>query len=140
MNFNGQNVRAGNEIRRGDYEREESAFVRADDVCRSQCVISDRPGGHIVAEHLAAIEINDRAVVTNEREREIGDVSGGIGNVEGAAKISGDVLVVGVGAVVKESGFVAIAVTELGRADSPGGIIEGGCAPAGALVGTVIEV
>src|SRR5205085_2682741 len=98
-------------------------FIRASDGRGGEGGRGDRAGGHVVAIDLFAVEVNDGAVVANEPQRERGN-GGRVGDAEALAEVGGDELVVGVGSVGDDGGFVAVAVAELGGAGFPGGIVE----------------
>ena len=75
MEFHGQDVRAAEEICGGKRNSIENGSV-TDGRCR-QCGIGDRTAGHIIAIGFQAIEVEDRAIVDGqvERQRGVGRIS-----------------------------------------------------------------
>ena len=70
-------------------------------------------GRHIHPEYFRSVEINHRTVVHHQLQRH-GDVLRRVGDKKGAAKISGDVLLLRIGPEADQCAFVRVTVAELG--------------------------
>ena len=139
MDLHGQHIRALRQKRRADAGLVKRAFVRAPDRDGRQRGGGDGSCRQVVPVHLCAVQVHDHAIVANNSKGQAGE-PGRVGDIEGTPEIGGDVLVVRVGTVADDGGLPAIAIPELGRTGSPGGIIERRSHPRRAEVRPGIEV
>src|SRR5688572_9753091 len=131
MEFDGDSVRARNQETRTELDRERSIAVVGESY-EGERVVSDRPGGHVIAKDFDAIEINHSAVIAPKLHRQAGN-TGGIGDHEHAPEIGGDQRrPVGGGELTYDRGLVAIAETEFRGAVAPADSIEQASHPIGA--------
>ena len=137
MNLDGQGVVAADQGADRDGVSKERDFVGVIDRSRGASGIGHHPSRHVRTGDFQAVEIDDCAVVTAHLESET-DILAGVGDAEGSAEVGGDEAVAGWAAV--DGGGHGIAVAEGCWAGDPGGVVEGGGLPGGALVGAVVEI
>ncbi len=132
-------VRAGDERGRGERGREERRLVGHAQRNRRERRVRDGARRHVVAADLGAVQVDDRAVVAKEPQRERGVVRRARDG-ERAAEIRRDVLRARVRSVRDDRRLVSVAVAELRGARRPERVVEGGRAPRGSLVRSVVLV
>ena len=76
VNFDSEEVRAVDQGAARQGRREISLFIRAADNAACVSRVTDRAGGQVVAADFGAIEVNHRAVIAQEIQRECGERRG----------------------------------------------------------------
>ena len=133
MNLHRENIRAIDEPGIVQPAHEKRAFVRAIYGGRRQRAARYDYRGHVAAENLNAVQINNRAIVSQQIEHDIRQL-GCVRNRELVPEICGYKFIVRVRTIVDLGSFVSIAITELCFAASPTAVIETRRAPRGALI------
>src|SRR5262249_24092592 len=139
MDLDGDDVVAGDERAGVEREGEESRLVGVDDRAGGKRGAVDGSRRHVAAADLHAVDVDDRAVVAFQVQRQVRGL-GGAGDIERAAEIGRDGLVVRVWAGVDHGGLVAVAVSQLGRAGLPGAVVEAETRPVRGGRRTRVEV
>ena len=116
---------------------EEAALVGAG--LRRERPVVDGARRHVAAKHLDAVQVDDRAVVAQQAQRQSREAAR-VRDHERVAKIAGDELVGGGRTVADDGRLVAVAVAELRRPHLPAGVSEARSPPRRPLVAAVVLV
>jgi len=117
MNLDRDRVLPINEQRGRDLFKE-GRFVGWINGGSGEGLITDGSRGHVVSHDLRAVQIDNRAIVTEQANNEICPLRG-VSDPEMFAKIRGDEAVEGIGAETDHGRFVSIPIAEFGRAKRP---------------------